>query len=156
MPPCVTPNTMPTGSRCCSQRTRCGKAPAWAGLRGARRSEASSEGRRGFSRSQSITQPQWPDRGGRRHGPSAMVPVYALHGGRRKSGDVACRHRSRDLRAGGWSLDVPPQTLGAADECPVRDWLGQDTFRVTSVSADKLLDGSASPWVTLLEADRLQ
>src|SRR5438477_6275890 len=55
MPPCVTPNTMPTGSRCCSQRTRCGKAPAWAGLRGARRSEASSEGRRGFSRSQSIT-----------------------------------------------------------------------------------------------------
>jgi SnoaL-like domain len=76
-------------------------------------------------------QPQWPDRGGRRHGPSAMVPVYALHGGRGKSGDVACRHRSRDLRAGGWSLDVPPQTLGAADERPVRDWLGQDAFRVT-------------------------
>src|SRR5258705_7398075 len=48
-------NTMPTGSRCCSQRTRCGKAPAWAGLRGARRSEASSEGRRGFFRSQCIT-----------------------------------------------------------------------------------------------------
>ena len=36
-----------------------------------------------------------------------------------------------DLRAGGWSLDVPPQTLGAADERPVRDWLGQDAFRVT-------------------------
>src|ERR1700732_2629561 len=49
-------------------------------------------------------QPQWPDRGGRRHGPSVMVPVYALHGGRRNSGEVACRHRSRDLRAGGWSL----------------------------------------------------
>ena len=55
MSPCVTPNTTPTGSRSCSQRTRGGKAPAWAGLRGARRSEASSEGRRGFSRSQSIT-----------------------------------------------------------------------------------------------------
>jgi hypothetical protein len=40
--------------------------------------------------------------------------------GRRKSGDVACRHRSRDLRAGGWSLDVPPQALGAANERPVR------------------------------------
>jgi len=26
---------------------------------------------------------------------------------------------------------VPPQTLGAADERPVRDWLGQDAFRVT-------------------------
>src|SRR5580704_7186044 len=55
MPPCVTPNTVPTGSRCCSLRTLCGKAPAWAGLRGARRSEGSSEGRPGFSRSQSIT-----------------------------------------------------------------------------------------------------
>ena len=29
------------------------------------------------------------------------------------------------------SLDVPPQTLGAADERPVRDWLGQGAFRVT-------------------------
>src|ERR1700726_1581282 len=35
----------------------------------------------------------------------ALVPVHALHGGRRKSGDVARRHRSRDLRAGGWRLD---------------------------------------------------
>ena len=41
------------------------------------------------------------------------------------------RHRSRDLRAGGWSLDVPPQALGAANERPVRDWLGPDAFRVT-------------------------
>jgi hypothetical protein len=44
----VTPNTMPTGSRCCSQRTRCGKAPAWAGLRGARRSEAFFRGASGI------------------------------------------------------------------------------------------------------------
>jgi SnoaL-like domain len=73
---------------------------------------------------------QWPDRG-RRHGPSAMLSVYALRGGRRKSGDVACRHRSRDLRAGGWSLDVPPQALGPANERPVRDWLGPGAFRVT-------------------------
>jgi len=68
----------------------------------------------------------------------AVVPVHALHGGRRKSGDVARRHRSRDLRAGGWRLDVPPQAVGAADERPVRDWLGQDAFRVTGVSADRL------------------
>src|SRR3984893_6937201 len=60
----------------------------------------------------------------------AVVPVHALHGGRRKSGDVARRHRSRDLRAGGWRLDVPPQAAGAADERPVRNRLVQDAFRV--------------------------
>jgi ketosteroid isomerase-like protein len=38
-------------------------------------------------------------------------PIHALHGGRRKSGDVARRHRSRNLRATGWSLDVPPQEV---------------------------------------------
>ncbi len=48
------------------------------------------------------------------------------------------RYRSRDLRPGGWDLDVPPQAFGAADERPVRDWLGQDAFRVTGVSADRL------------------
>src|SRR3712207_8723387 len=47
---------------------------------------------------------------------SAVVLVHALHGRRRKSGDVARRHRSRDLCAGGWSLDVPPQTLGRSEE----------------------------------------
>jgi ketosteroid isomerase-like protein len=62
-------------------------------------------------------------------------PVYALHGGRRKSGNVACRHRSRDLRTGGWNLDVPPQALGAADERPVRDRLGQDAVRVTRLAS---------------------
>ena len=34
MPPCVTTNTTPTGSRCCSPRTRYGKVPAWAGFEG--------------------------------------------------------------------------------------------------------------------------
>lgn len=73
---------------------------------------------------------EWPHRGGRRHGASAMVPVHALHGHRRKSGDVARQHRSRDLCAGGWRLDVSPQAVGAADECAVRDWLGQDLSHV--------------------------
>ena len=41
----------------------------------------------------------------------ALVPVHAVHGGGRKSGDVARRHRSRDLRAGGWGMDVPPQAI---------------------------------------------
>jgi ketosteroid isomerase-like protein len=45
--------------------------------------------------------------------------------------DVARQHRSRDLCAGGWRLDVPPQAVGAADECAVRDWLSQDAFHVT-------------------------
>src|SRR5580700_9366081 len=42
MPPCATANTTPTESRCCSPRTRYGKAPAWAGSKGARRSGAAS------------------------------------------------------------------------------------------------------------------
>src|SRR5258708_5826157 len=36
-------------------------------------------------------QPEWPDRGGRRYSASAVVPLHALHGGRRKPGDVARR-----------------------------------------------------------------
>jgi hypothetical protein len=41
----------------------------------------------------------------------------------------------------GSDLDVPPQAIGAADERPVRDRLGQDAFRVTEVSAARLLEG---------------
>src|SRR6185437_16802334 len=42
MPPYAAGSTTPTGSRCCSPKTRCGKAPASAALRGGRRSETSS------------------------------------------------------------------------------------------------------------------
>src|ERR1700694_5046724 len=38
---------------------------------------------------------EWPYRGGRRYGASAVVPVHALHRYRRQSGDVARQHRSR-------------------------------------------------------------
>src|SRR5260221_12576396 len=34
MPHCATANPTPTGSRCCSPKTRFGKAPAWAGFEG--------------------------------------------------------------------------------------------------------------------------
>ena len=83
--------------------------------------------------------PSW-----KRRNTSPLVSVHAVHGGRRKSRGVARRHRSRDVRPGGWNLDVPPQAVGAADERPVRDWLGQDAFRVTGVSADRLSNGTAS------------
>jgi SnoaL-like domain len=76
-------------------------------------------------------QPEWPHRGGRRYRTSPLVSVHAVHGGRRKSSDVARRYRSRDLCQGGWNLDVLPQALGAADERPVRDRLGHGAFRVT-------------------------
>jgi hypothetical protein len=67
------------------------------------------------------------------------VSLHAVYGGRTKSSGVARRYRSRDVRPGGWDLDVPPQAVGAADERPVRDWLGQGAFRVTGVSADRLI-----------------
>ena len=35
-----------------------------------------------------------------------------------------------NLRTNGWRLDIPPQAVGDADECPVRDRMGPDTFRV--------------------------
>jgi hypothetical protein len=79
-------------------------------------------------------QPEWPHRGGRRYRASPLVSVHAVHGGRRKSSDVARRYRSRDLRPGGWNLDVPPQAVGAADERPVRDRLGHGAFRVTGAT----------------------
>ena len=133
-----------------------GKPRAWAGSKGARRSGASSGGPRDLLLRDPL-QPEWPHRGGRRDGASAVVSVHAVHGGRRKSGDVARRHRSRDLRAGGWGMDVPPQAIGAADECPVRDWLGQDAFRVTDVSAAGLLEGQHHPGLPcpLIEPGRL-
>jgi ketosteroid isomerase-like protein len=62
---------------------------------------------------------------------SPLVSVDAVHGSRRQSGDVARWYRSRDLRPGGWNLDVPSQTVRAADERPVRDRLGDGEFRVT-------------------------
>ena len=40
-------------------------------------------------------------------------------------------YRSRDLRPGGWNLDVPSQAIRAADERPIRDRLGDGAFRVT-------------------------
>jgi hypothetical protein len=72
-----------------------------------------------------------PHRGGRRYCASPLVSVHAMRGSRRQSGDVARWYRSRDLRPGGWNLDVPPQTVRAADERPVRDRLGDGAFRVT-------------------------
>jgi hypothetical protein len=46
------------------------------------------------------------------------------------------------LRAGRWSLDVPPQALGAADEHRLRDWLAQDVFcvmqRIGSANGNEL------------------
>src|SRR3982074_1058137 len=130
MPPCATNNTTPTGSRCCSARMHYGKALVWAGSKG-----ASAPGLLPRSVGDLLLrdplQLEWPYRGGRRYGASAVVPVHALHRYRRQSGDVARQHRSRDLCAGGWRLDVPPQAVGAADECAVRDWLSQDAFHVT-------------------------
>jgi ketosteroid isomerase-like protein len=41
------------------------------------------------------------------------------------------------LRAGRWDLDVPPQALGAADERALRDWLGQDTFRLSQCRTER-------------------
>jgi ketosteroid isomerase-like protein len=40
-------------------------------------------------------------------------------------------YRSRDLRTGGWNMDVPSQAVRAADERPVRDRLGDGAFRMT-------------------------
>src|SRR5271165_463897 len=91
--------------------------------------------------------PERPDRSRRRYGASAVVSVHAVHGCCRKPGDVARQHRSRDLRPGGWDLDVPPEAIGAADERPFRDGLGQDAFRVTRVP--RYWMRSASPWVTV-------
>jgi hypothetical protein len=82
------------------------------------------------------------DRIERRSGASALVSVHAVHAGRRESGGVARRYRSRYLRAGGWHLDVPPQAVGAADERPIRNWLGQDAFRV--IGAHRLGDPTRS------------
>src|SRR3954467_7048253 len=48
MPPCATTSMTPTRSRCCSPRTRYGKAPPWAGSRGARQSGASFQGASGI------------------------------------------------------------------------------------------------------------
>ena len=76
-------------------------------------------------------QPERPHRGGRRYGASPLVSVHAVYGSRRQSGDVARRHRSRDLRSRGRDLDVPSQAVRAADERPVRHRLGDGAFRVT-------------------------
>jgi hypothetical protein len=78
-------------------------------------------------------QSERPYRNRRRSGASPRVSVYAVHAGRRESGGVARRYRSRDLRAGGWHMDVPPQAVGAADERPIPNWLGQDALCVTGV-----------------------
>jgi hypothetical protein len=110
------------------------KAP----LRGARGDPDFLPGSVGHLLLRDPLQLEWPHRGGRRYRASPLVSVHAVHGGRRKSSGVARRHRSRDVRPDGWNLDVPPQAVGAADERPVRDWLGQDAFRVTGVSADRL------------------
>src|SRR4051812_2136798 len=76
-------------------------------------------------------QPERPYRSGRRYGASAVVPVHALYASCWKPRDVARQHRSRDLRTSRWNLDVPQQAVRAADECPVRDWLGHDSFCTT-------------------------
>ncbi len=47
----------------------------------------------------------------RRHRPGTMVSVYAVHGGRRQSCDVAGGHRPRTLCSGGRRLDDLPQAL---------------------------------------------
>src|SRR4051794_28972549 len=76
-------------------------------------------------------EPERPHRSRWQYGASAMVPVHALYASRRKPSDVARQHRSRDLRTSRWNLDVPQQAVRAADERPVRDWLGHDSFRTT-------------------------
>jgi ketosteroid isomerase-like protein len=55
---------------------------------------------------------------------------YSLNGHVQVDGDAA---RLRDVCAGRWNLDVPPQAVGAVDERTVRDWLGQNAFRVTGI-----------------------
>jgi hypothetical protein len=119
------------GMRCCSQRTRCGKAPAWARFEG-------REAIRGFFRGAS--------------GIFSFAIHYSLNGQIEVEGDTAqagwylfmpCTvaagnqamwragidHETYARVDGAWMFT--PQTLGAADERPVRDWLGQDAFRVT-------------------------
>ena len=67
--------------------------------------------------------------------------VHAVHAGRRQPADVARRYRSRDLCAGRWNLDVLPEGVGAVDERTVRDWLGQNAFRVTVARLLKEVSG---------------
>src|SRR3954468_19233213 len=125
MPPCATTTMTPTRSRGCSPRTRYGTPPPWAGPRGARQPGASFEGASGifsFAIHYSLNGHIEVEGDQAR---ARWYFVHALHGGGRQPGDVARRYRSRDLRAGGWSLDVPPQAIRAADERPVRDRLGQ-------------------------------
>jgi SnoaL-like protein len=76
-------------------------------------------------------QPEWPDRSGRRYGAGELVSVHAVHGRHRKPGDVARQHRSRNLRAGGRNLDVPLETVGAADERALRDRLGRNAVSLS-------------------------
>jgi hypothetical protein len=63
-------------------------------------------------------------KGRRRYRACPLVSIHAVYGRRRKPGDVARQHRSRNLRPGEWYLDVRLQTVGAADERAVRDRLG--------------------------------
>jgi uncharacterized protein (TIGR02246 family) len=68
-------------------------------------------------------------------GDSARARWYLFmpcHTGRRQPADVARRYRSRDLCAGRWNLAVLREAVGAVDERTIRDWLGQNAFRVTA------------------------
>ena len=103
----------------CSPRMRYGKAPAWS-VRGSRGGPGLSF--RGASRIFSfaihcslnghIEVEADQARGGGTCSCRARWPP--------ESGDVARRHRPRDLHTNGWRLDVPRQAVGAADECRSR------------------------------------
>jgi len=117
---------------------RFGKAPAWAGSKGARRSG-------GFFRGAS--------------GIFSFAIHYSLNGHIQVDGDaararwylfmpctLAAGNRARwragidhDVRAGRWNLDVPPQAVGAVDERTVRDRLGQNAFRVTGIARGEMI-----------------
>jgi hypothetical protein len=73
-----------------------------------------------------------------------VIGIDARHTGHRGigKGSLCVENRRSEERGGffsirrptpnGWRLDVPPQAVGAADECTVRDRLGSDPFCVRS------------------------
>jgi hypothetical protein len=88
--PCAMTTMMRMGSPRSSLRMRPGTARAWVGSRAGTQSEISSKVRQGFSLS---LQPERPNIRGWRYRAGAVVPVYAMHGGGRKSRHVARQHR---------------------------------------------------------------